>query len=524
METTQTRNFLTFPGEPSTTAGEKSVGKLSELVLGFPLLNVMGTLDKEISSIAFDSRNARPGSLFVAVHGLKQNGARFIQDAIRQGTTAFITESPINQLNELSLQPHGPTAICVEDSRQALAWVSAMHYGRPSQNMNVVGVIGTNGKTTLTYILESIYLTRGVKPGVIGTINYRYGDFHAPASMTTPESPDLNRILRDMTEARIKDCLLEVSSHSIVLKRVWGLHFSLGVFTNLSRDHLDFHITMERYKNAKKELFQNYSMDKQVVNIDDPVGKEIVDETSRPTLTTGVDRPADVMAERCVFSESGSRFILKTPAGSRQIRTRLLGKHNIYNLLSGAAAAYSQGFSLDEIEKGLNAVNRIPGRFERIDNGQDFTVVVDYAHTHEALRNVLTAAATLTSKNIIVVFGCGGDRDRGKRKEMGRVALETSDFAVITSDNPRTEDPKRIIDDILSGVPSAAAENHDYITLVDRKQAIEYAVAKAQPGDLILIAGKGHEDYQILSSETIHFDDHEVAANAINQRMNRDRK
>ena len=523
MDTTTPKNFSTFQKGPSTAVGKKPVSKLSELVRGFPLINAMGTLDKEISSIAFDSRMAKPGSLFVAIHGLKQNGNRFIQDALKRRAAAFITESPIVQLNELGIPTQGPTAICVEDSRKALAWVSAMHYGHPSRDMGVVGIIGTNGKTTLTYILEAIYRTRGIKPGVIGTINYRYGDFQAPASMTTPESLDINRMLWDMKEAKIQDCFLEVSSHSIVLKRVRGLHFALGIFTNLSRDHLDFHGTMEQYKNAKKELF-HHSMDKQVINTDDPVGKEIVHETSRPTLSTGIDHPAEIMAEDCVLSESGSRFMLNTPSGSRKIHTHLLGKHNIYNLLNGAAAAYSQGFSLDEIEQGLNAVKRIPGRFERIDNGQDFTVVVDYAHTHEALGNVLTAARALTSKNIIVVFGCGGDRDRGKRKEMGRVALEIGDFSIITSDNPRSEDPKRIIDDILVGIPSTAKENQDYKVLADRKQAIETAIANAQTGDLVLIAGKGHEDYQILGSKTVHFDDHEVASQAINQRMKRDRK
>ena len=520
---TATQNYLlTFPMKPSKTVGKKRLSKFSRLIQGYPVLNTVGRLEKEISSIAFDSRKAEPGSLFVAIHGLKQDGNRFIQNALQRGAAAFITDLPISQLNELERASNGLTAVCVEDSRRALAWVSARHYGHPSRNMSVVAITGTNGKTTLTYILEALYQSRRLKTGVIGTINYRYGDFQAPASVTTPESLDINRMLTDMVEKGIKDCFLEVSSHSLSLKRVHELHFSLGIFTNLSRDHLDFHVTMEHYKNAKKGLFRDNSMGKQVINVDDPVGREIVSETHRPTLTTGIDRPADIMAEHCVLSESGSQFVLKTPSGSRQMHTHLLGKHNIYNLLSGAAAAYFQGFSLDEIERGLKAVNRIPGRFERIDLGQNFSVVVDYAHTHDALSNALTAATALASKNTIVVFGCGGDRDRGKRKEMGRVALELSDFAIITSDNPRTEDPNRIIEDILVGVPSSARENQDYMALADRKQAIEYAIGSARAGDLVLIAGKGHEDYQILGSETIHFDDREIAANAINQRMERD--
>lgn len=522
MKTAAQKNFLTFSMKPQTIVGNKQISRLSQLMQGFPVLNVLGTLEKEISSIVFDSRKATPGSLFVAIAGLQQDGNRFIQEALQRGAVAFITELHVEQLYELGLASHDSTAICVEDSRQALAWVSARHYGQPSRNMGIVGITGTNGKTTLTYILESLYQNRGLKTGVIGTINYRYGDFQAPASVTTPESLDINRMLADMVGKGVKDCFLEVSSHSLALKRVHGIHFSTGVFTNLSRDHLDYHVTMEDYKNAKKEFFQNHSMEKQVINIDDPVGKEIVSETNRPTLTTGIDQLADIRAEQFTLSESGSRFILKTPSGSRQMNTSLLGKHNIYNLLSGAATAYLQGFSLDEIEQGLQAANYIPGRFERIDCGQDFSVVVDYAHTHEALENALTAARTLTSQNIIVVFGCGGDRDRGKRKEMARVALEMGDFTIITSDNPRTEDPKRIIDDILAGVPAAAKENQDYRVVMDRKQAIEHAINSARRGDIVLIAGKGHEDYQILGSEKIYFDDREIAANAINQRMKRD--
>ena len=410
----------------------------------------------------------------------------------------------------------------VADSRRALAWVSALHYGNPSENMHLVGITGTNGKTTLTYILETLYQTRGAKTGVIGTINYRYGDFQAPASVTTPESLDINHLLADMVEYGINDCFLEVSSHSLSLSRVAELRFSLGIFTNLSRDHLDFHANMEQYKNTKKKLFQDHAMKQQVINIDDPVGKEIVNETNRPTLTTGIDQIADIRAEHCVLSDTGSRFTLKTPSGSRDVNTRLLGKHNIYNLLSGAAAAYAQGFSLDEIQQGLQSISHIPGRFERVDCGQDFSVVIDYAHTHEALANALTAARTLTTKNVIVVFGCGGDRDRGKRKEMGRVALSLSDFAVLTSDNPRTEDPDRIIEDILKGVPDSSRESQGHIVLLDRRQAIEHAIKNARSGDLVLIAGKGHENYQILNSETIHFDDREIATHAITQRMNRD--
>ena len=522
METLERRSYFTFSPNIPAIVNKQRVSQLSQLIQGFPVLNVVGTLEKEITSIAFDSRKVVPGSLFVAIPGHKQDGGRFIQDALRLGALAFITELPVEQLNKMSFETNDQTALCVEDSRKALAWVSAAHYGHPSKNMNLVGVTGTNGKTTLTYILEAMYQTRNAKTGVIGTINYRYGDFQAQASVTTPESLDINRMLADMEAHGVKNCFLEVSSHSLALSRVAELHFSLGIFTNLSRDHLDYHIDMEQYKDTKKKFFQDAVMEQQVINIDDPVGKEIVDETNRPTLTTGIDQMADIRAEDCVLSQTGSRFTLKTPSGSREIRTRLLGRHNIYNLLSGAGAAHAKGFSLDEIQKGLEAISHIPGRFENVDCGQDFSVVVDYAHTHEALEKALTAAKALTHKNVIVVFGCGGDRDRGKRREMGRVALKLSDFTVITSDNPRSEDPDRIIEDILKGIPASSRKPQDYIVLPDRKQAIEHAIENARLGDLILIAGKGHENYQILNSETIHFDDKEIAMDAITQRMRRD--
>ena len=522
MKTIEPKSFSTLIQKTAVIMNKNPIGKLSELIKGFPILNIVGTLEKEIASIAFDSRKVSPGSLFVAIPGLKQDGSGFIRDAIHHGATAVITELTVDQINALGLVSKNFTAICVEDSRRSLAWVSAAHYGHPSRSLNLVGITGTNGKTTLTYILESLYQMRSAKTGVIGTINYRYGNFNAPASVTTPESLDINRMLAEMAEYKIKDCFLEVSSHSLALSRVAGMRFAIGIFTNLSRDHLDFHADMEDYKNTKKKFFQNNDMEKQIINIDDPVGQEIVEETSRPTLTTGIDHAADIRAEHCVLTETGSQFTLTTPSESREIHTRLLGKHNIYNLLSGAGVAYAQGFSMDEIQQGLEALTHVPGRFERIDCGQNYSVVVDYAHTHEALAKVLEAARELTVKNVIVVFGCGGDRDRGKRKEMGRVAMEFSNFTIITSDNPRTEDPQRIIEDILEGVSTSSKKLQDYIVLDDRKQAIEYAIKNARSGDLVLIAGKGHENYQILNSGTIHLDDREIATSAINQRMSRD--
>lgn len=496
--------------------------KLSQLIRGYPVLNVLGTLEKEIAAIAFDSRKVEAGTLFVAIHGLKQDGNRFIQDALQRGAKAFVTEVPIIQLNELGLVSNDVTAICVEDSRRALSWVSAEFYGRPSRNLNLMGITGTNGKTTLTYILEALFRTRGEATGVIGTINYRYGGIQAAAPVTTPESLDLNRMLHEMAREGVRACFLEVSSHSLALKRVRDMDFEIGIFTNLSRDHLDFHGTMENYKNAKKGLFRDNTVKKHIINTDDPAGREIAAEFQSSTLSVGIDHPAELMAEDCALSQEGSRFTLKTPSGSRVIQSELLGRHNIYNLLLGAAAAFLQGFSLEAIERGIQTIKRIPGRFERLDCGQNFSVVVDYAHTGDALENVLSAARAFTRKNVIAVFGCGGDRDRGKRAEMGRIALEQSDFAIITSDNPRTENPQRILDDIIQGVPSSAKIGRDYRVIASRGEAIECAVNHARKGDLVMIAGKGHEDYQILNTGTIHFDDREIAGNAIRKRLNID--
>jgi UDP-N-acetylmuramoyl-L-alanyl-D-glutamate--2,6-diaminopimelate ligase len=496
--------------------------KLSDLLRGTPAENILGSLERDITSLAFDSRKVEPGGLFVAIHGYRDDGDRFIEDALRRGARAFITETGFDKLPGHHLAANGTTAIRVNDARLALSRVSAEFYNHPSRDLDLVGITGTNGKTTLTYILEALHGAAGKTSGVIGTINYRYGGKVQAASVTTPESLDINRMLREMAGSGIDTCFLEVSSHALALKRVSGMTFKVGVFTNLSRDHLDFHGSIENYASAKKELFRANNVKHRVINTDDPVGRDIIKDSVADTLTTGIDHPADVKAEDCVLSEEGSRFTLQTPSGNREIYTHLLGKHNVYNLLSGAAAALLQGIPLDDIGQGMRSIDRIPGRFERLIEGQDFTVVVDYAHTGDALINVLNAARAFTHGKVIVVFGCGGDRDRGKRPEMGQAALKGSDFAVITSDNPRREQPERIIDDILAGLPAAAEENRDYAVIVDRAQAIAFAINRAQTGDFILIAGKGHEDYQILPSGTIHFDDRETARAALNKRQNRD--
>jgi UDP-N-acetylmuramoyl-L-alanyl-D-glutamate--2,6-diaminopimelate ligase len=329
----------------------------------------------------------------------------------------------------------------------------------------------------------------------------------------------LNRMLGEMADQNIEHCFLEISSHALILKRAFGLNIEVGVFTNLTRDHLDFHETMDEYKNAKKLLFGNNRVKKAVLNIDDPAGKEIFNELSIERLSTGVHSPADIFAENVRLSDKGTSFDLKTPSGNVAIDTSLLGLHNVHNLLTATAVAFLQGLTLSDIVQGIRSLGNVPGRFESINLGQDFAVIVDYAHTDDALSKALHAARAVTKNRLIVVFGCGGNRDRGKRKLMGQVAFELSDHAIITSDNPRREEPQSIIDDILTGLPEDAKKGDDYEICIDRKSAIFKAIGLAKTGDLILVAGKGHEDYQIIGTEKINFDDRKISAQAIRERI-----
>lgn len=495
----------------------KNKYNLASLVKSYPILNLLGSLEQDISAVVYDSRKAVKDCVFVAMPGLHLDGNRFIREALDKGASTIVTSLSMDQTYDWNTGDI--TVIFVEDCRQALAWFSREFYNRPSRDICTTGITGTNGKTTLTYLLENIYQRKGELSGVIGTINYRYCGKLFPAPMTTPESLELNQMLSEMARAGAAHCFLEVSSHSLALKRVFGMNFEVAVFTNLSRDHMDFHGNMENYKNAKKSLFREYSIGKRVTNTDDPVGREIVAESRCTGLTTGIDFPADVMAEDYSLSKDGSRFVLKTPFGSQNVRCRLLGKHNIYNVLSASATALIQGVSLETIIEGIETVANIPGRFEQISCGQNFTVLVDYAHTDDALKNALSAIRSFARNRVITVFGCGGDRDRGKRKEMGRVAMELSDFSVITSDNPRSEDPQRIIQDICEGFTSTSLKERCAI-LPNRREAIEFALNITSENDVVLIAGKGHENYQIFKSETIHFDDREIALNALKKRFN----
>jgi len=477
------------------------------LIAGVGVVEMLGSLNLEIKHVSFDSRKIRQGGLFVAVPGQRKDGKIFIEEAVKNGAIAVVTQSPLETLPSFIAKKNNVTTLRVEDSRKALSVISANYYGQPTKDLNMTGITGTNGKTTLTYILEALSKVVGRQAGVIGTIDSHFKGTVDPSTMTTPESLDLNRIIRQMVDAGVSDCFLEVSSHALSQKRVYEMRFDAGIFTNLSRDHLDFHGDMDEYKNSKAKLFRQNTVKTSIINIDDPVGKEFAEEFKSNSITTGINCSADVSAENISLTDTQSKFILKTPLGSADIKTNLLGRHNIYNLLSVAAYATAQGISLDVIQNTFQKIPTIPGRFESVKNDRGFSVLIDYAHTQDALSKSIIASKSFTRGEVIVVFGCGGDRDKGKRKEMGRVALENADFTVITSDNPRTEDPNQIINDIRKGITFDGS----YITITDRREAIAYAINRAEKNDLILIAGKGHENYQILGEKKVRFDDKKVA-------------
>jgi UDP-N-acetylmuramoyl-L-alanyl-D-glutamate--2,6-diaminopimelate ligase len=480
---------------------------LKNLIAGMEIIESLGNPDPEIDNIAFDSRKVRQGGLFFAIPGGRFDGGAFIKEALSKGAIAIISEASIESLSSFRIDHENITVLCVADSRKSLAIVSANFYGNPSTYLNLTGITGTNGKTTLTYVLEALAKADGRNTGVVGTIDCHFGKTKIPAAMTTPESLELNLNFRQMVDAGVTDCFLEVSSHALSQKRVCDMNFDVGIFTNLSRDHLDFHGDMEEYKNAKAELFRGNKVKAPIVNIDDQAGQEFAVELKGNVISTGINNSADFSAENISLTAVGSRFTLKTPDGSTEIQTNLLGEHNIYNLLSASAYALVQGMSLGMIQSTFRNIPSIPGRFESISKGQDFAVVVDYAHTEDALSKAITAAKAFTEGKVIVVFGCGGDRDKGKREGMGRVATEKADFTVVTSDNPRTEDPGKIVSDILKGISPSAS----HAAIINRREAIEHAISQAEKNDLVLIAGKGHEDYQVLGTQKEHFDDREVA-------------
>jgi UDP-N-acetylmuramoyl-L-alanyl-D-glutamate--2,6-diaminopimelate ligase len=476
--------------------------KLKDVLQGIPVLAGATPGNEAIAGIAYNSKSVKPGYLFAALRGAAQNGMDFVAEAEANGAAAV-----------LSVWPKPPTSgaawVQVADAREALALAAANFYGHPSDRMKVVGVTGTKGKTTTTYLLEEILRTAGASPGVIGTIEYRRPGWKVPAPRTTPESPDLQALLQDMLEAGVSHCVMEVSSHALEQKRVWGVSFDVAVFTNLSGEHLDYHPSMEGYFEAKKKLFTlNHKRSAAVVNMDDPWGQKLIAELPMKTVTFGLEPAAIVRALKHIQSESGIEAQVSYPGGVMRIQSALVGRHNLYNILAAAAAALALNVAPADIVQGIAGLKGVPGRFERIPNSRGLQVVVDYAHTDNALEYVLTTAREFKPRRVILVFGAGGDRDRDKRERMGRVAARLADWTILTSDNPRSEDPLAIIAAIEAGFVKEAVKTYEIEP--DRKKAIVRALATANKGDIVLIAGKGHEDYQIFKDRTVHFSDVEV--------------
>jgi UDP-N-acetylmuramoyl-L-alanyl-D-glutamate--2,6-diaminopimelate ligase len=466
----------------------------------------------DIRGLAYDSRQVKPGDVFIALKGLNAAGADFAADAVRRGAVAVVADRPADAETAV------PWAV-VPDARAAMAALAAELYEHPSRSMHVVGITGTNGKTTTAYLLRAVFEAAGKKCGLLGTVTYSLGDVELTASRTTPEAPDVQRMFRQMVDAGCQACVMEVSSHALALRRVDDTWFAAGVFTNLTRDHLDYHGDMESYFAAKRRLFDLLPPGApSVINLDDPRGETLRKAVSTP-VTYAINKHADVTPGPLTLTFDGLEFDARTPKGSVHVRSKLVGRPNVSNILATVAVASALDTPVEAIERGLANLTGVPGRFEVVSTSKDnVTVVIDYAHTDDALKNLLETARPLAARRVITVFGCGGDRDRTKRPLMGAVAARLSDVVVMTSDNPRSEDPVRIIEEIKRGVPPASDRTAATFAIVDRREAIQFAIKKAEPGDLVLLAGKGHEQSQTIGSEVLPFDEAAIAREALERR------
>jgi UDP-N-acetylmuramoyl-L-alanyl-D-glutamate--2,6-diaminopimelate ligase len=509
--------------------------KLAQLLAHLEGAELHGNAEAEIGALTCDSRRVRPGTLFFALHGAATDGHRFIEQAIAGGAAAVVLE-------DSAFAPAAVPWVRVPDGRSVMARMAATFEGDPTAGLPLIGITGTNGKTTTTYIIEAILGAAGIPAAVLGTISYRFGTTCLEASHTTPESTELQAAFRQLAEAGAKAFVMEVSSHALEQRRVDGCHFDVGIFSNLTRDHLDYHGTMEQYLESKLRLFtellrptRGKELRRAAINMDDPYGAIVAKNASCPVITYGVRHPGDVRAVGVSSSVGGIRATLVTPKGEIGIASRLLGGFNLSNILAAASAGIALDLPLAAIKAGIEGHATVPGRLERVDNNSGVALLVDYAHTGDALENVLSTLKEIATGRIITVFGCGGDRDPGKRPIMGRIAAQMSDLAIVTSDNPRTEEPLTILEQIRGGIietfPPLRGEGQGgdgcreysiadlangfsekgFVMLENRRAAIRLAVRLARPGDIVLLAGKGHEDYQIIGTTKHHFDDREEA-------------
>ncbi|MBI5774331.1 MAG: UDP-N-acetylmuramoyl-L-alanyl-D-glutamate--2,6-diaminopimelate ligase [Verrucomicrobia bacterium] len=484
---------------------------LKKIVDQMTTLRTEGPLEREVAGITYDSRRVTPGMIFVAIPGLNTDGHAHIPAAIDRGAAAIICE-------QNGFSSTRATKIKVADSRDALAHAAAAFYDHPSTKLKVIGVTGTNGKTTVAFMVKQMLEAAGVKTGLLGTVRYEIGERVIPAHRTTPEALDLQQMMAQMLRADCQACVMEVSSHALEQKRVEGVAFDVGIFTNLTQDHLDYHGTMESYFLAKQKLFtalqQGSKPGASVINIDDAFGERLARETSASVqLNYGFGPSATLRATDIELGHSETKFNVETAAGKIAVRLPLIGRHNIYNALAALGAGLALKIETATLQKALAAMQPVPGRLEAIALGQPFGVFVDYAHTDDALQNVLATLREITPGRVLLTFGCGGSRDAGKRSKMGKVAAELADFTIITSDNPRKESPEKIASQVEEGFRSVRGDG--YRVELDRRRAIDEIVREAKPGDMVLIAGKGHETYQEFEDTVVPFDDRVHAAEAV---------
>jgi UDP-N-acetylmuramoyl-L-alanyl-D-glutamate--2,6-diaminopimelate ligase len=484
--------------------------KLQKLVKEIEIISSKGNLDVEINGIAYDSRKVKKGNLFICVSGYTQDGHDYISDALQKGAAAFIVEKDVDV--------KGAAVVKVQSSRAAMPLLASTFYNNPTHRLRLVGITGTNGKTTTTYLIKSIIEANKQRIGMLGTISTQIGDKIVVSSRTTPESLDLQSLFREMADSDIDYAVMEVSSHSLELGRVEGCNFRIGVFTNLTQDHLDFHKTIENYRNAKKKLFYKTKV-ANIINIDDEHGRIIADEVGKlevKLITYGIDNKADIMAKNIDITAKGVSFTLVTPEYETELIIKIPGKFSVYNALAAATVAYVEGIGRDEIREGLNNVDNVPGRSEIVNTNTPYTVIVDYAHSPDGLQNILASVKEYAKGRVITLFGCGGDRDKEKRPIMGEIAGRMSDYCIITSDNPRSEEPMDIIRQAEAGIKPTGC---DYICIENRRDAIKFGLKMARPDDIVLLAGKGHETYQVLKDRTIPFDERDIVEELLREEI-----
>jgi UDP-N-acetylmuramoyl-L-alanyl-D-glutamate--2,6-diaminopimelate ligase len=505
---------------------------LAHILASVPDAELHGSGTAEILALSCDSRRIRPGTLFFALRGTAADGHRFIAQAIEDGAAAVVLE-------DAAFAPAGIPWIRGADSRSVMARMAAAFYGDPTADLPLIGITGTNGKTTTTYLIEAILAAAGIPAAVLGTISYRFGATTITASHTTPESTELQAMFRQLADAGAKAFVMEVSSHALEQKRADGCHFDVGIFSNLTRDHLDYHGSMEHYLHSKERLFAELLQPtatkphrRAAINMDDNYGSQVAGQTACPVISYGIDYPGDVRPVKVAITVNGISGTLATPKGEFFFVSKLLGRFNLSNILAAVSAGVALDLPLSAIKSGIEGHTIVPGRLERVDNHFGITCLVDYAHTGDALNNVLATLGEIATARIITVFGCGGDRDPGKRPVMGQIAAQMSDLAIVTSDNPRTEEPLSILAQIRAGITPLGIREYSpeelearpafaekgFVMLENRRAAIRLAARVARPGDILLLAGKGHEDYQIIGTIKHHFDDREEAIAAFGEK------